>query len=67
MLTPEVRPANAPPAEWSQTTSLQKCEAVLYHAAHDAYLPRDIDSIFWQWCSKSSTWADAQAGRSGLR
>jgi hypothetical protein len=27
----------------AQPTGLQKCEAVLYYATHDAYLPRDID------------------------
>ena len=27
----------------AQPTGLQKCEAVLYFATYDAYLPRDID------------------------
>jgi hypothetical protein len=29
--------------EGAQPTGLQKCEAVLFYAAQDAYLPRDID------------------------
>ncbi|MEW2472145.1 hypothetical protein AB0919_45410 [Streptomyces sp. NPDC046994] len=45
----EVELARQVIAVWSrwrdgaQPTGPQKCEAVLYYATHDAYLPRDID------------------------